>query len=157
MESSNGQQQSRSTGSSAKPLTASSGTAGELDPTLRTLFGALEQCACDPCLSVLSPAAYYADLLKFIDTNNPGNNINSESNTELRHASVELRKRRPDLYDLELSCDNSEIVLPYIDLCLEILENAVVMPKEINLKPGESFWEGDPKSRKISEAVKRVL
>ncbi|MEO8147526.1 MAG: neuraminidase-like domain-containing protein, partial [Bacteroidia bacterium] len=119
------------------------------NPTLRNLFGALEQCDCDPCMSVLSPAAYYVDLLKFIDTNIP-------EKTELSPAGVELRKRRPDLYDLELSCDNSEIVLPHIDLALEILENAVVFPEEILLNPGESFWKDNSESD-ISEAVMKKL
>ncbi|HQN65090.1 MAG TPA: neuraminidase-like domain-containing protein [Methylophilus sp.] len=84
------------------------------NPTLRKIFGALDQCACDPCLSVLSPAAYLADLLKFID--------GSPS------ARTELERRRPDIFDLELSCDNTKIELPQIDLAIEILENAIALP-----------------------------
>lgn len=91
-------------------------------PTLRRLMGALEQCACDPCLSVLSPAAYLVDLLRYVDT--------SYSAKEL------LKTRRPDIYDLELSCDNSQIELPHIDLVLEILENAVAFPETIPLSAG---------------------
>jgi Tc toxin complex TcA C-terminal TcB-binding domain/Neuraminidase-like domain len=99
-------------------------TDGQLseNATLRRLFGALEQCACDPCLSVLSPAAYFVDLLRYVDTS--------------ILASFTLKKRRPDLYDLELSCDNSNIELPHIDLVLEILENAVAFPKTITLSAG---------------------
>ena len=88
-------------------------------PTLRKLFGALDNCACDPCLSVLSPAAYLADLLKFID--------GSPS------AREELESRRPDIFDLELSCDNTKIELPQIDLAIEILENAVALPYSVPL------------------------
>src|SRR5205807_5490976 len=39
-----------------------------------------------------------------------------------------LIQRRPDLADLELSCENTNIEIPYIDLVLEILENAVALP-----------------------------
>lgn len=94
----------------------------ESNPTLRSLFGALESCACVDCLSVLSPSAYLADLLKFIDGN--------------LSASFELRGRRPDLYDLELSCDNSKTELPHIDLAIEILENKVALPKVLELPLG---------------------
>jgi hypothetical protein len=96
-------------------------------PTLRKLFGALEQCACDPCLSVLSPAAYLADLLKFIDA--------SPISGQESMAGQVLRQRRPDIYDLELSCDNSKIELPQIDLAIEILESAVAFPFSIPLPP----------------------
>lgn len=91
----------------------------ESNPTLRRLFGALDNCAYDPCLSVLSPAAYLADLLKFIDAS--------------PSASIELESRRPDIFDLELSCDNTKIELPQIDLAIEILENAVALPYSIPL------------------------
>jgi hypothetical protein len=36
-------------------------------PDLRTLFGSLDGNACDPNLSVLSPAAYFVDLMKFLE------------------------------------------------------------------------------------------
>ena len=36
-------------------------------PTMETLFGSLDFCECEHCRSVLSPAAYLVDLLRFID------------------------------------------------------------------------------------------
>jgi hypothetical protein len=36
-----------------------------------------------------------------------------------------LLKRRPDLAEIDLICDNTNISVPYIDLALEILEDAV--------------------------------
>lgn len=36
-------------------------------PTMETLFGSLDFCECEHCRSVLSPAAYFVDLLQFID------------------------------------------------------------------------------------------
>jgi hypothetical protein len=93
-------------------------------PTLRRLFGSLETCTCGHCRSVLGPAAYLVDLLKFIDAS-PA-------------AASELRMRRPDLYDLDLSCDNSQIELAHIDLVNEILENKVTFPLTVSLPPGVS-------------------
>ena len=36
-------------------------------PTMEQLFGSLDYCECDHCRSVLSPAAYLVDLLRFLD------------------------------------------------------------------------------------------
>ena len=78
-----------------------------LSPTLRGLFGDLDVCECRHCASVLSPAAYFVDLLEFIKRN--------------AAALAALLGHRPDLLDLELSCENTETELPHIDLVLEIL------------------------------------
>ena len=96
-------------------------------PTLQSLFGPLDSCACEDCLSVLSPSAYFVDLMKFVE----------HSGT----ASSNFLARRPDILDLELSCDNSEIEIPYIDLVNEVLENAVALPIQIELPPGTNASE----------------
>ena len=36
-------------------------------PTMESLFGSVDFCECEHCRSVLSPAAYLVDLLKFLD------------------------------------------------------------------------------------------
>ena len=114
-----------------------------VDPTLRSLFTGLEQCACEPCLSVLSPAAYYTDLLNYIDHSGNGGAV--------------LQSIRPDLYDLELSCNNSQIELPHIDLVLEILENKVVFPYPVKLPAGVSIMDELTKSNNIGDELKKVL
>lgn len=97
-------------------------------PSLRQLFGDLDECACDPCLSVLSPAAYYVDLLQFLK--------HTGSETGINPAFAALMKRRPDLVDLELSCENTKTEMPVIDLALEILENTVALPLTLLFEPG---------------------
>lgn len=114
----------------------------ENNPTLRGLFGALDNCACDPCLSVLSPAAYFVDLLKFVDASCEG--------------ALVLRDRRPDLYDLDLSCDNSRIELPHIDLVNEILENKVALPKPIELPPNTNIVD-ELKRNPLREVIRAAL
>ena len=86
-------------------------------PTLKSLFGGLDYCLCKHCRSVYSPAAYLVDLLQFL--------AGSAGEGTFDTVLDVLFDRRPDLAHLELSCDNTNLVLPYIDLVNEILENAI--------------------------------
>ena len=86
--------------------------------TLEDLFGSMDYCSCDHCRSVLSPAAYLVELLEFVD-------VADEPHTLDNPLDV-LLARRPDLQHLGLSCENTNIALPYLDLVLEILEHWVV-------------------------------
>lgn len=80
-------------------------------PTLEGLFGSLNTGACEHCESVLSPAAYLVDLLHFLDPKDASN----------KPLDV-LLSRRPDLGNLPLTCQNTDTVLPHIDLVNETLE-----------------------------------
>jgi Neuraminidase-like domain/Salmonella virulence plasmid 28.1kDa A protein len=107
-------------------------------PTMESLFGSLDFCECEHCRSVLSPAAYFVDLLKFIEPGdgeweefldnwakkrnhqsymNDWNRDNKEKKPY--HALIE---HRPDLPHLPLTCENTNTSLPYIDLVNEIFE-----------------------------------
>lgn len=89
---------------------------GEI-PNLEVLFGSLDYCDCAGCLSVYSPAAYLADMLRFLDNRPalaPGDTVLDV-----------LKQRRADLVDITLNCANTETPLPYIDLVCEALEGAV--------------------------------
>ncbi len=90
-------------------------------PNLRKLFGNLDTCACTHCQSVLSPAAYFVDVLRFLEP---------DLEWGYRVPLFVLWSRRPDLVDLELTCANTNTEFPYIDLVLEILENVVALPME---------------------------
>lgn len=85
--------------------------------SLPNLFGKADICECEQCRSVYSPAAYFADVLRFLE---PRDSITSG-------VSVKdvLSARRPDLGYLELSCENSNTPLPYVDLACEVLEDRV--------------------------------
>jgi hypothetical protein len=116
-----------------------------LDALLQQLFGAQDLCACDHCASVLSPAAYLVDLLKFVD-DTPG-------------LGSKLMGYRPDLLDLELSCSNTYTEVPAIDLALEILENAVALPLEIDLAPGTRIEAelGQPVGQAVRDALQKTV
>jgi hypothetical protein len=90
-------------------------------PTLEELFDNLDYCACDHCKSVLSPAAYLVELLQFID-------LAPEVLQGGQNPIEALRARRPDIEHLLLSCENTNIALPYVDLVNEALEFYVVAP-----------------------------
>ena len=88
--------------------------------TLETLFGSLDFCHCSHCQSVYSPAAYLADLLRFLDSH--------RSRSSGKTVKDQLFERRPDIGRIKLNCENTETPMPYIDLVNEVLEQAVAFP-----------------------------
>lgn len=101
-------------------------------PTIESLFGSTDYCACEHCRSVLSPAAYFVDLLQFLDVE-PEVWSSFEQKWEAGHGGVKygtgyahpyaaLLARRPDLPHVPLTCENTNTAMPYIDLVNEILE-----------------------------------
>ena len=99
-------------GAPAAPRDGSTGVIAY--PTLEDLFGSMDYCPCDECRSILSPAAYLVDLLHFIDRPSP--------QAGFRNPQDVLFERRPDLQYLALTCENTNVPLPYIDLVNETLE-----------------------------------
>jgi peptidoglycan hydrolase-like protein with peptidoglycan-binding domain len=105
-------------------------------PTMEMLFGSMDFCECEHCRSVLSPAAYLVDLLRFLDPEEAEWEIfltlwkNSHQNQDylgkFKKPYDALIERRPDLPHIPLTCENTNVVLPYIDVVNEILEYYVV-------------------------------
>jgi len=74
-------------------------------------------CECEHCQSVLSPAAYFVDLLSYIERNILSGSFQGQAG-HLLH----LQQRRPDLWDLPLTCANTTDYVPHLDVVNEILE-----------------------------------
>lgn len=100
-------------------------------PTMEELFGSMDFCECEHCRSVLSPAAYLVDLLQFVEAEPVARanflagwqERNGKSYSEKYLDPYEaLIKRRPDLPHVPLTCENTNVALPYIDVVNEILE-----------------------------------
>ncbi len=94
---------------------------------LEALFGGMDFCECEECASVYSPASYFVELLQFLrnnnlDPDNPNTEVKGIANTPLE----KLFRRRPDLGCLELTCENTFTILPYVDLVNEVMESFVV-------------------------------
>jgi peptidoglycan hydrolase-like protein with peptidoglycan-binding domain len=84
-------------------------------PDLETLFGSLDFCECEHCKSLYGPAAYLADMLRFLKEH-----LSTDPSKTVKDI---LFERRPDLGNIRLNCENTNTALPYIDLVCEILEN----------------------------------
>ena len=84
-------------------------------PNYAELFGSPDICECEQCNSVYSAAAYFVDLLRFLSRSVP--------NDEGRRPLAILSDRRPDLVHLPLTCENTNTIIPYIDLANEVMES----------------------------------
>ncbi|MFE7633963.1 neuraminidase-like domain-containing protein [Kitasatospora sp. NPDC057518] len=87
---------------------------------LTGLFGSQDYCTCGDCQSVLSPAAYFTDLMYFTEQHvsqpyftGPG----------LSTHPLYLRNRRADLWKLRLTCDNTNTLVPYLSIVDQVMED----------------------------------
>ncbi|UPZ15121.1 neuraminidase-like domain-containing protein [Flavobacterium humidisoli] len=112
-------------------------------PNLKSLFKLSDNCACEHCRSVYSPAAYLVEILEFLSKRTVRDTI---SNTTSNLAKDELFKRRPDLGEIDLGCENANTPVKYIDLVCEILEEAIAPGVHFeysgNLSDGSNPVEG---------------
>ena len=89
-------------------------------PGFADFFGNQDYCNCKHCQSILSPAAYFVDMMCFLDEHVTQRFFATKPNHPLN-----LKTRRPDLWTLELTCENTNKPIPYLVIINEILENAV--------------------------------
>jgi hypothetical protein len=82
------------------------------------LFGNQNYCDCETCKSILSPAAYFVDLMFFVKEN-VSKKLFIPS---LTNHPLYLKRRRPDLWTLKLSCQNTNTEIPYLQVVNEVLE-----------------------------------
>lgn len=115
-------------------------------PNLETLFGSLDACACEHCQSLYGPAAYLADVLRFLDAH-PAE-VSGQTVRDVLFA------RRPDLGNLKLDCDNTNIALPYVDLVCELLE-AAVAPSQLTAGFGFQTTGAAPELRAFSANLRK--
>jgi hypothetical protein len=97
-------------------------------PGYQDLFGSLSFCDCQECASILGPAAYFVDLMKFIDDN---------LRNQAMPPTLDLKTRRPDLWTLELSCDNTNNRIATLDIVDEVLETYIAT----QVNPNASVYE----------------
>ncbi len=90
-------------------------------PNLEVLFGSMDFCECQHCKSLYGPAAYLTDLLRFLGEHD---SLVKEGGRLLSVKEI-LFKRRPDIGNIKLNCENTNTLMPYIDLVCEILENNI--------------------------------
>ena len=104
------------------------------------LFGSQDYCRCEHCSSILSPAAYFVDLMSFIESN-----ITSKVFTgNLARHVLNLQVRRPDLWTLPLTCENTDTEIPLLVIVDEILENYIAKRHGFggDLSDRAAVWRG---------------
>jgi hypothetical protein len=107
---------------------------GNFNPTDQAnwtaLFGSIDLCDCEDCQALDSAAAYFVDVLDFLRQGSvPAGAARQPLPGAVPPSALDaLLKRRPDLANIELSCDNTNVRLPYVDLVNEVLEAAVADP-----------------------------
>ena len=65
---------------------------------------------------------YFVDLMKYID-----DNLRNQFTASTPPNPLDLYVRRPDLWALELSCDNTNNLVPTLDIVDQILENHIAL------------------------------
>lgn len=138
-------------------------------PTLESLFGSMDFCECEHCRSVLSPAAYFVDLLQFVDiegqvwanflaqweaTHGGRDYPHKDKNGNPMKPYDVLVERRPDLPHIALTCENTHTALPYIDIVNEILEYYVANGE---LAKGTAYDTGEATSSELLAEPQHVL
>jgi hypothetical protein len=116
--------------STAEPISSQKKQAPTPTIDLESLFGSMDYCECSDCQSVLSPSAYFVELLQFLRNNTLSWDTSTFKNSGQQGISgtalQALFDRRPDLGCIELTCENTNTILPYVDLVNEVMESFVV-------------------------------
>ncbi|MGW8361966.1 Tc toxin subunit A-related protein [Streptomyces wedmorensis] len=116
----------------------------DLVPDWGELFGSADQCACKECRTLYSQPAYLVDLLYFLKRAPSSGSMGELGESPMADT---LFARRPDLWHVKLSCDNTNLTLPYVDLVNEVLENAIVANPATEDRARQS--SGDPAHLRI--------
>lgn len=120
------------------------------------LFGNLDYCKCEHCRSIFSPAAYLVDLMRFLEKNvyfigrGGGDEVAWETSAGFRAREehpLHLRQRRPDLWQLPLTCENTNQLIPYLDIINEVLENYIALDTGIADGPDDGRLAPDAVDR----------
>lgn len=115
---------------------------GSTFPNWNNLFQSGDLCECEQCRSVLSPAAYFADLLMFLRDRKAANPAFSVKDI--------LFARRPDLGFIELDCENAMTPLPYVDVVCEVLEKVIAGNDADRELAGFTAMPADPVAAKAA-------
>ncbi|KAF7586481.1 hypothetical protein BBP40_008806 [Aspergillus hancockii] len=110
---------------------------------LTTMFG-MASMGCEDCASVTGPAAFFVDLLYTLKQISTAPD-NSKADTLLDR----LLERRADLENLELSCANTNVLVPYVDLVNEVLESVICNINYVTHIQPFNAKEGDTSDRNL--------
>ncbi|EMS33825.1 hypothetical protein C943_04144 [Mariniradius saccharolyticus AK6] len=90
-------------------------------PDYESLFGSQDFCHCDHCHSILIPTAYLVDMMLFVEDKVTRKVFTGENAGHF----LKLQNRRPDLWEIPLTCDNTHEEIPYLEVVNEVLESFI--------------------------------
>jgi peptidoglycan hydrolase-like protein with peptidoglycan-binding domain len=123
-------------------------------PSMASLFGNLDFCQCEDCRSVLSPAAYFVDVLEFLRNSAANPQGFTPLDVLIGSTTAGIAGRRPDLGALPLSCENSNTAMPYIDIVNEILEYYIA---NTHLDAGYAYDTGSATTAELTAEPQHIL
>lgn len=92
-------------------------------PSYQDLLGSLNYCTCKHCASIFGPAAYFLDMMRITD------DYITDPNTTKQTGNIpdgyRLDQRRPDLFEVELTCANTDDLVPTLSIINQILARNV--------------------------------
>ncbi|MEO1373067.1 MAG: neuraminidase-like domain-containing protein [Cyanobacteria bacterium J06635_10] len=88
-------------------------------PSYQEMFGDLDYLDCEHCGSIFGAAAYFVDLMRIVDQ------YITEPNQNTIPEGLTLNKRRPDLEEIKLTCENTNTLVPSLQIINCILEARV--------------------------------
>jgi hypothetical protein len=92
-------------------------------PSYQDLFGSLNYCTCQHCASIFGPAAYFLDLMRITDDYITDPNITKPSNNI--PDGYRLNQRRPDLFEMLLTCANTDDPIPTLSIVNQVLARSI--------------------------------
>ncbi len=94
-------------------------------PSYTDMFGSLNYCECEHCQSILGPAAYFVDLMRITEEYIT---LPNQTGIDSIDPRLTLQGRRPLLFELPITCANTNDLIPYIRIVNEVLAaHAAVM------------------------------
>lgn len=88
-------------------------------------FGSQTYCQCAHCQSIFSPGAYFVDLMQYIKWGAIYKDDNGELIDDQEGYALHLKKRRSDLWEIPLNCENAHREIPYLEVVNEVLESYI--------------------------------
>jgi hypothetical protein len=85
------------------------------------LFNSQDYCDCEECKSILSPSAYFVDLMRFINEH-VSKPFFKDPVSNLEDHPLYLKNRRADLWNQKLTCEATNTLIPYLSIVNEVLE-----------------------------------
>lgn len=121
-------------------------------PSYQDLFGSLNYVSTEHDTSIFSPAAYFLDLMRIADEYVTDPNLHKlEDNIP---AGFKLEERRPDLFEMALTYENTNDLLPYLRIVNAVLERRIA--GELGVASGMAKSKGTASTITLADDASNV-